>query len=323
MKASHDTLRAQFIAYFAKAGHTPVASSSLVPHGDPSLMFVNAGMVQFKDVFVGLEKRPYTRAVSCQKCMRVSGKHNDLEEVGRTARHHTLFEMLGNFSLGDYFKEEAIYLAWQFIRQELQLNTDRIWITVFGGNDRVPADTEARALWRKISGLPEHRILDKGEKDNFWSMGEVGPCGPCTEIHFDQGSGPVTEADFDSGRVMEIWNNVFMQYSRAQGGAMTPLPKPAVDTGMGLERVAALMAGVDSNYHTDIFMPLIDTVAHRLGKPYGRSAHEDDVSMRVIADHARALAAATCCGASCAGPSATAGAWALRTCSCPRWPRWW
>lgn len=283
-------LRQAFLDYFRKHGHTAVKSAPLVPAGDNSLMFVNAGMVPFKDVFVGAESRPYKRATSVQKCMRVSGKHNDLEEVGRTARHHTLFEMMGNFSFGDYFKEEAIAYAWNFIHKELGLNADKLWITVFGGADGIAADAEARALWRKISGLPDARILDMGMKDNFWSMGDTGACGPCTEIHYDQGEGPVGPKDFDSGRVMEIWNNVFMQFDRQPGGKLVNLPAPSVDTGMGLERVVALVQGHNTNYHSDLFMPLLDTVAELAQKPYKGGPSEDDVSMRVIADHARAAA---------------------------------
>ena len=291
MRHSARSVRQQFIDYFYKHGHTHVPSAPLVPQGDPSLMFVNAGMVPFKNVFVGQEARPYKRAVSCQKCMRVSGKHNDLDEVGRTARHHTLFEMLGNFSFGDYFKEEAIVLAWQFLTRELDLRSERMWVTVFAGEGDLPPDDEARTLWRTISGLPDERILSFGSKDNFWSMGDVGPCGPCTEIHVDLGSGPVTPADFESGRIVEIWNNVFMQYERHADGSRVPLPKPAVDTGMGLERVAALCQGEQSNYHSDLFVPLLEAVGDIAGKRYGRRAeNEDDVSMRVIADHARALA---------------------------------
>jgi alanyl-tRNA synthetase len=288
--SSAANIRQAFLDYFASHGHTKVKSGPLVPAGDATLMFTNAGMVPFKDVFVGAEVRPYKRATSVQKCMRVSGKHNDLEEVGRTARHHTLFEMLGNFSFGDYFKEEAIHYAWTLLTGELQLNPDKLWITVFGGAEGIAADTEARALWRKISGLPNHRILDMGMKDNFWSMGDVGPCGPCSEIHYDQGQGPVGQADFESGRVMEIWNNVFMQFNRQANGDYVPLPAPSVDTGMGLERVVALMQGQSSNYHSDLFLPLLETVAEIAGKPYQRSDSEDDVSMRVIADHARATA---------------------------------
>ena len=283
-------IRALFLNFFAKQGHSIVKSAPLVPPNDPTLMFTNAGMVQFKDVFVGAETRPYKRATTCQKCMRVSGKHNDLEEVGRTARHHTLFEMLGNFSFGDYFKEEAIVLAWKLIKDEMALDTNKIWITVFGGAEGVPADTEARALWRKITGLPDSRIIDKGMKDNFWAMGDTGPCGPCTEIHVDQGEGIPTRADFDNGRVVEIWNNVFMQFDRQPTGELKLLPAPSVDTGMGLERLTALVQGQASNYHSDLFLAILDRIAHVVGKPYQRSASEDDVSMRVIADHARATA---------------------------------
>jgi len=281
-------LRQLFLDYFAAHGHTIVKSSPLVPANDPTLMFTNAGMVQFKDVFVGQEKRPYVRATSCQKCMRVSGKHNDLEEVGRTARHHTLFEMLGNFSFGDYFKKEAIAFAWEFLTRDMALDRKRLWVTVFGGEGKLAADGEARALWRKISGLGDDRILDKGMKENFWAMGETGPCGPCTEIHFDTGKGPVSPEDFDNGRVVEIWNNVFMQFERHADGTLTPLPKPCVDTGMGLERLAAVVSGETSNYHTDLFLPILDCVAQMAKKAYRRSDSEDDVSMRVIADHARA-----------------------------------
>ena len=283
-------IRALFLNFFAGHGHSIVKSAPLIPPNDPTLMFTNAGMVQFKDVFVGAETRPYKRATSCQKCMRVSGKHNDLEEVGRTARHHTLFEMLGNFSFGDYFKEEAIVLAWKLIKDEMALDTNKIWITVFGGAEGLPADTEARALWRKVTSLPDSRIIDKGMKDNFWAMGDTGPCGPCTEIHMDQGQGTPSLEDFDNGRVVEIWNNVFMQFDRQPGGALVPLPTPSVDTGMGLERLTALVQGQSSNYHSDLFLAILDRIAQVVGKPYQRSASEDDVSMRVIADHARATA---------------------------------
>ncbi len=281
-------VRRGFLDYFAKHGHTVVKSSPLVPQGDATLMFTNAGMVQFKDVFTGQDKRPYSRATSSQKCMRVSGKHNDLEAVGRTTRHHTFFEMLGNFSFGDYFKETAIELAWNLSVKELGLDTSRIWVTIYKGAAGVPADEEARILWKKISGLPDERIVAMGE-DNFWAMGDSGPCGPCTEIYFDTGKGPVTPDDFENGRIIEFWNNVFMQFDR-QNGVLTPLPKPSVDTGMGLERLCQLLQGVSSNYHTDLFMPIIESVAAGVGKPYRKSDSEDDVSMRVIADHARATA---------------------------------
>jgi alanyl-tRNA synthetase len=282
------SIRQLFLDFFKARGHAVVKSSPLVPADDPTLMFVNSGMVQFKHVFVGAESRPYKRATTVQKCMRVSGKHNDLEEVGRTARHHTFFEMLGNFSFGDYFKEEAITLAWDLITRELGLDKGKLWITVFGGAEGVPADAEARALWRKVTGLPDSRILDKGMKDNFWAMGDTGPCGPCTEIHVDQGVGEVRPEDFDNGRVMEIWNLVFMQFDRQAGGQLLALPAPSVDTGLGLERLVALVQGADSNYHSDMFAPLLEGIAAAAKKPYTRSASEDDVSMRVIADHARA-----------------------------------
>jgi alanyl-tRNA synthetase len=284
-------LRQQFLGFFERHGHTQVKSSPLIPQGDPTLMFVNAGMVQFKDVFTGEEKRSYKRATTCQKCLRVSGKHNDLEEVGRTARHHTFFEMLGNFSFGDYFKEQAIVLAWDFMSKEVGLKASRLWFTVFGGAPGIPADQEARQLWKKVTGCSEHRIIDMGMKENFWQMGDTGPCGPCTEIHYDlvdDGSEPSLQ-DFETGRVVEIWNNVFMQFNR-HDGILDPLPAPSVDTGMGLERLTAVVQGELSNYHTPLFMPLLEFVADKVGKKYAQSASDDDVSMRVIADHARAAA---------------------------------
>lgn len=283
-------VRRHFLDYFAKHGHLVLPSGPLVPPGDKTLLFTNAGMVPFKDVFVGREAAKAPRAASCQKCMRVSGKHNDLEEVGRTARHHTFFEMLGNFSFGDYFKEEAIVRAWDLIANELKLDPKRLYVTVFGGSDVLPKDEEARTLWRKVSGLPDSRILDMGAADNFWQMGETGPCGPCTEIHYDQGQGPVRIEDFASGRVMEIWNNVFMQFDRQADGQLKTLPRPSVDTGMGLERITALLEGQNSNYHTPLFLPLIEEVEQAAHKRYGRTDSEDDISMRVIADHARATA---------------------------------
>jgi alanyl-tRNA synthetase len=291
------TIRQRFLDYFARHGHRPVRSSSLVPQGDPTLYFVNAGMVQFKDVFVGRETRDYRRACSSQKCLRVSGKHNDLENVGRTARHHTFFEMLGNFSFGDYFKREAIPFAWEFLTGELGLEPGRMVATVFGGSpeDGLPPDDEAFAIWRDAIGLGEDRILRLGKKDNFWAMGDSGPCGPCSEIHYFQGdhipcpepecAGPSCECD----RWLEIWNNVFMQFERAAGGALEPLRATGVDTGMGLERLTAVVQGVDSNYDTDLLRPHIALVERLAGKRYGASPAAD-VSMRVIADHARATA---------------------------------
>ncbi|MEE2960992.1 MAG: alanine--tRNA ligase [Myxococcota bacterium] len=284
-------LRQAFLDYFARQNHAIVKSSPLIPANDPTLMFVNAGMVQFKDLFVGREKRAYSRATTSQKCLRVSGKHNDLEQVGRTNRHHTFFEMLGNFSFGDYFKEEAIHFAWEFLTKELQVPKDKLWVTVFEGTSDIPPDAEAKSLWKKISGLSDHRIIEMGMKDNFWMMGDTGPCGPCTEIHFDTetGSDP-TPDDFENGRVIEIWNNVFMQFERSADGLLNPLPAPSVDTGMGLERLAAVISGFNTNYDTDAFKELIHKTSELVGKKYQSSNAEDDVSMRVIADHARTSA---------------------------------
>jgi alanyl-tRNA synthetase len=284
-------IRRRFLDYFAQRGHAVVPSSPLVPAQDPTLLFTNAGMVQFKSVFLGEERREYVRAASCQKCVRAGGKHNDLENVGHTARHHTFFEMLGNFSFGDYFKAEAIAFAWEFLTKEVGLPRERLCATVF------TEDGEAFGLWKKIAGLAGDRILRLGEKDNFWAMGETGPCGPCSEIHVHQGDhlpcgevragrpclGPACECD----RWLEVWNLVFMQFNRDAAGTMTPLPKPSIDTGMGLERITAILQSVPSNFLTDLIRPLIDHVSRLARKPYG-AREEDDVSMRVIADHARA-----------------------------------
>jgi alanyl-tRNA synthetase len=236
-------LRSRFLRFFAERGHTVVPSSSLIPHNDPTLLFANAGMNQFKDCFLGKEKRAYVRACSSQKCVRAGGKHNDLENVGRTARHHTFFEMLGNFSFGDYFKQEAIAYAWEFLTRDLGLDRDRLYVTVFTDDD------EAADIWHRQEGVPRDRIFRFGEKDNFWSMGDTGPCGPCSEIFWDNGpevgcGRPECTVGCDCDRYMEIWNNVFMQFDRAKDGTLTPLPKPAVDTGMGLERIATVMQGV-------------------------------------------------------------------------------
>src|SRR3989441_181118 len=287
-----DRLREEFLRYFEDRGHRRVRSSSLVPGDDPTLLFTNAGMVQFKRVFTGEEQREYKRATSCQKCVRAGGKHNDLENVGRTARHHTFFEMLGNFSFGDYFKADAIAYAWEFLTRDLGLDRGRLMATVFTDDD------DAFALWKKVAGFGDDRILRLGEKDNFWAMGDHGPCGPCSEVHFHQGDhlpcaeeaagrkclGPACECD----RWLEIWNLVFMQFYCDTTGTRTPLPRPSIDTGMGLERIAAVMQGKLSNYDTDLLRPLVDRVATLSGKPYGGADSEDDVSMRVIADHARA-----------------------------------
>ncbi|OGL19647.1 MAG: alanine--tRNA ligase [Candidatus Rokubacteria bacterium RIFCSPLOWO2_12_FULL_71_19] len=288
-------LRQRFLDYFGRNGHTVVRSSPLVPAQDPTLLFTNAGMVQFKSVFLGEEKRPYARAASAQKCVRAGGKHNDLENVGRTARHHTFFEMLGNFSFGDYFKREAVGYAWEFLTKDLGLPKDRLKATVYTDDD------EAFGLWQGVAGLAEDRILRLGEADNFWAMGDTGPCGPCSEIHFHQGEhlpcaeeaagrrclGPACECD----RWLEVWNLVFMQFNRDAGGRMTPLPRPSIDTGMGLERIAAVLQGKDSNFQTDLIRPLIAHVERLARKRYGEpgpAGAEQDVSMRVIADHARA-----------------------------------
>ncbi len=291
-------LRTRFLEFFESNGHRIVSSSSLVPHQDPTLLFTNAGMNQFKRVFVGEEKRDYTRATTSQKCVRAGGKHNDLENVGHTARHHTFFEMLGNFSFGDYFKEDAIRLAWRFLIDELKLPVDRLQVTVFKGEEGVPADEEAFELWQKLAGLPPEKIHRLGMKDNFWSMGDTGPCGPCSEIHFFQGNDVVCEDERRGGaclglececdRWLEIWNLVFMQFNRAEpGGPLTPLPKPSIDTGMGLERLAAVVQGKRQNYDTDLFMPLIEFAAELGGVTYGEN-EETNSALRVIADHARA-----------------------------------
>ncbi|KAF0220915.1 MAG: alanyl-tRNA [Geobacteraceae bacterium] len=287
-------IRARFLQYFHERGHAIVPSSSLIPHNDPTLLFANAGMNQFKDLFLGLEKRDYVRACSSQKCVRAGGKHNDLEQVGRTARHHTFFEMLGNFSFGDYFKKEAISFAWEFLTRELELDKSRLYVTVYEDDD------EAADIWHTQEGVPKERIYRFGEKDNFWSMGDTGPCGPCTEIFWDHGPGvgcgrPECAVGCDCDRYMEIWNNVFMQFNRDAVGTLTPLPKPSVDTGMGLERIACVLQGVKSNYDTDLLQGIIQYVARLAGKEYGADA-KDDVSMRVIADHARATTFLICDG---------------------------
>jgi alanyl-tRNA synthetase len=289
-------VRSTFLSYFGARGHEVVQSAPLVPQNDPTLMFVNAGMVQFKDVFTGREQRPYKRAASCQKCIRISGKHNDLENVGVTARHHTLFEMLGNFSFGDYFKEDAIAFAWELLTKELAIPKERLVITVFNGEGGQPADEEAAAIWRKVTGFGDDRILPLGLADNFWSMGDTGPCGPCSEIHFFHG-GEVDISRFgeeprsDGSGWMEIWNLVFMQYERAvKDGPLANLPAPCIDTGAGLERVASVVQGVTSNYDTDLLRRLVEKAGSLAGKPYRATAADDDVSMRVIADHARTTA---------------------------------
>ncbi len=288
MKSS--AIRQSFLDFFASKGHTVVPSSPLVPGNDPTLLFTNAGMVQFKDVFTGQDKRAYTRAVSSQRCVRAGGKHNDLENVGYTARHHTFFEMLGNFSFGDYFKHEAIAYAWEFLTQTLQLPADKLWVTVYAEDD------EAFDIWNRDIGVPKERIVrigdNKGAKyasDNFWAMGDTGPCGPCSEIFYDHGpeiaGGPPGSPDEDGDRYIEIWNNVFMQFNRDAAGVMHPLPKPSVDTGMGLERISAVMQHVSSNYDIDLFQALILAAARET-----KTSDTQNNSLKVIADHIRACA---------------------------------
>src|SRR5271167_3210358 len=278
-------IRAAFLDYFARHGHEIVPSSLLVPRNDPTLLFTNAGMVQFKNVFTGIEKRPYQRAATAQKCVRAGGKHNDLENVGYTARHHTFFEMLGNFSFGDYFKDRAIELAWNLITRDYGLAKERLVITVFAEDD------EAFDLWRKISGLPESRIIRIATSDNFWAMGDTGPCGPCSEIFYDHGDhipgGPPGSAEAEGDRFIEIWNLVFMQFEQHAGGNRVELPRPSIDTGMGLERIAAVLQGTHDNYAIDLFGALIQHIAD-LTKVGAHGPHK--ASHRVIADHLRASA---------------------------------
>ncbi|MBL4608218.1 MAG: alanine--tRNA ligase, partial [Pseudomonadales bacterium] len=273
-------IRAAFLSYFERQGHKIEPSSSLVPGNDPTLLFTNAGMVQFKDVFLGQDKRAYARAASSQRCVRAGGKHNDLENVGYTARHHTFFEMLGNFSFGDYFKREAIKFAWEFLTKEMNLPEEKLWVTVYQD------DEETADIWLKEMGVSAERFSRLGEKDNFWSMGDAGPCGPCTEIFFDHGEevagGPPGSPDEDGDRYIEIWNLVFMQFDRQSSGELQPLPKPSVDTGMGLERIAAVMQGVHSNYEIDLFQSLLQSAAKETGQ-----TGTEHPSLRVIADHIR------------------------------------
>ena len=317
-------IRRKFLDFFVQKGHKEVHSSSLVPANDPTLLFTNAGMNQFKDVFLGLEKRDYSRATTSQKCVRAGGKHNDLENVGFTNRHHTFFEMLGNFSFGDYFKKDAIAYAWELITSPdwYGIAKDKLYVTIFKGENGVDRDSEAYDLWAG-QGVPKDRIFEMGMKDNFWQMGDTGPCGPCSEIHYDMGVAASdqghTDCAFgcDCGRYVEIWNLVFMQFDRDASGKLTPLPKPSIDTGMGLERVASVLQGVISNYETDLFTPLIKRAAELTGagraelrsagqpgaavptknrtdegvRRYtgsGDSTHKSAASLRVIADHSRA-----------------------------------
>ncbi|MDA8305276.1 MAG: alanine--tRNA ligase, partial [Deltaproteobacteria bacterium] len=292
MKASQ--IRQAFLEFFKERGHTIVKSSSVIPHDDPTLLFTNAGMVQFKRTFLGEEKRRYSRATTSQKCMRAGGKHNDLENVGRTARHHTFFEMLGNFSFGDYFKEDAVKFAWEFLTVDMGLPKDKLFATIHEGDREMElgADEEARRFWARY--LPQDRILAFPTKDNFWSMGDTGPCGPCSEIIIDQGPGigcgrPECKPGCDCDRYLELWNLVFMQFNRSREGSLEPLPRPSIDTGMGLERIAAVLQKVPSNYDTDIFAPMMARIEQLTGHKYGASA-EKNVSFKVIADHSRSAA---------------------------------
>src|SRR5690242_3653636 len=274
-------IRRVFLDYFRKEGHEIVPSSPLVPRNDPTLMFVNSGMVQFKNVFTGQDPRPYKRASTAQKCVRAGGKHNDLDNVGYTARHHTFFEMLGNFSFGDYFKERAIPLAWELVTKVYGLDAKRLLVTIYHD------DEDAYRIWKKVTGFADEKIIRIATSDNFWSAGDTGPCGPCTEIFFDHGpkvaGGPPGSADADGDRWVEIWNLVFMQFDRSADGTLTPLPKPSVDTGAGLERIAAVLQGVTNNYDTDLFIDLIHEAARLLG-----TTDYKNPSLRVIADHIRA-----------------------------------
>ena len=285
MKASE--LRKLFLDYFAKRGHKVVPSSSLVPKNDPTLLFTNAGMVQFKGVFLGEDQRDYKRAVTSQKCVRAGGKHNDLENVGHTARHHTFFEMLGNFSFGDYFKKDAIAFAWEFLTEVVKLPKEKLWVTIYKDDD------EAFELWQETAGVPADRIVRLGEKDNFWSMGDTGPCGPCSEIIIDQGAEiscgkPGCAVGCDCDRYLEIWNLVFMQYNRDATGKLTPLPKPSIDTGMGLERLSSVVQKVRTNFETDLFQSIIKEIAAMAGVPYHKD-EQTDISYQVCADHLRAM----------------------------------
>ncbi|MEF9944357.1 MAG: alanine--tRNA ligase, partial [Burkholderiaceae bacterium] len=291
MKAAE--IRSTFLKFFESKGHTIVASSPVVPGDDPTLLFTNAGMNQFKDVFLGFDKRPYSRATTSQKCIRAGGKHNDLENVGYTARHHTFFEMLGNFSFGDYFKRDAIRYAWELLTEHFKLPADKLWVTVYAEDD------EAFDIWTKEIGVPAARVVRIGDNkgaryasDNFWMMGDTGPCGPCSEIFYDHGpsvaGGPPGSPDEDGDRFIEIWNNVFMQYNRDEAGVMHKLPKPSVDTGMGLERVTAVLQHVHSNYQIDLFVNLLAAARQAVSEAGGGDVDPESSSLKVIADHIRA-----------------------------------
>ncbi len=317
---SAERVRNEFLQFFAERGHAIVPSAPVFPQDDPTLLFTNAGMNQFKDVFLGTGTRPYKRAADTQKCIRVSGKHNDLEEVGVDTYHHTFFEMLGNWSFGDYFKEEAITWAWELLTEVWKLPKDRLWVTVFGGDEKdgLPADKEAERIWIEKAGVPRERVLRFGRKANFWEMGETGPCGPCTEIHIDRGgpdSNPADGADPQIGvnagneRFIELWNNVFMEFNRLDDGSLRPLPAQSVDTGMGFERILSVLQGKRSNYDTDLFTPIFERLSKIAGRPYGASNSRQDIAFRVSADHVRAVSAALSDGAL---PSNTGRGYVLR-----------
>src|SRR5271165_4212965 len=290
-KLSGSDVRRMFLDFFVSKGHKEVHSSSLVPANDPTLLFTNAGMNQFKDVFLGIEKRDYSRATSSQKCVRAGGKHNDLENVGFTNRHNTFFEMLGNFSFGDYFKKEDIAYAWELVTSPewFGIDKDKLYATIFKGEEGIARDDEAYQHWLSTGVAPE-RIYELGMKDNFWMMGDTGPCGPCSEIHYDMGPAASDAGHADCqfgcecGRYVELWNLVFMQFDKQPDGKLTPLPKPSIDTGAGLERVTAVMQGVISNYDTDLFVPLIKEAWKLTNTGYGRDPYMD-ASLRIIADH--------------------------------------
>ena len=313
-------VRQEFLQFFAERGHAIVPSAPVFPQDDPTLLFTNAGMNQFKDVFLGTGTRSYKRAVDTQKCIRVSGKHNDLEEVGVDTYHHTFFEMLGNWSFGDYFKEEAITWAWELLTKVWKLPEERLWVTVFGGDEKdgLPADKEAERIWIEKAGVPRERVLRFGRKANFWEMGDTGPCGPCTEIHIDRGgpeSNPQDGADAKIGvnagneRFIELWNNVFMEFNRLDDGSLKPLPAQSVDTGMGFERILSVLQGKRSNYDTDLFTPIFARLSQLANRPYGASNSRADIAFRVCADHVRAVTAALSDGAL---PSNTGRGYVLR-----------
>ena len=328
-------IRRRYLEFFARNGHDILPSGPLIPPTDPTLLFTNAGMVQFKKFFLGEEVRDVPRVTTSQKCLRVSGKHNDLENVGRTARHHTFFEMLGNFSFGDYFKREAITWAWKFVTEELELPKERLWVTVFREDD------EAAAIWQEVAGLPAERIVRMGEKDNFWTMGDTGPCGPCSEIYIDQGEDMACGPDCgigkcDCDRFLEIWNLVFTQFDQHADGTRDRLARPNIDTGMGLERIAAVCQGKRSNFDCDLFQDIIQYAAELAGVKYSFSAPDtNDVdtpcasspttpapppSSSPTAPCPPTRAAATCCAASSAAPCASPRSWACTSPSCTRWP---